>query len=90
MDIIWYLPSPIVKWKLSGTSIMDTHTCTSKLNNFKTLSKSINGFRKTPETSVKVILKMEMEIAKKPRNKSEIAQHPHPLVNYYRACMYNI
>jgi len=56
----------------------------------KTLLKSINRFRKTMESSLKVILiniKIEIEIAVKSR---EIAQHSYPLVNYYRACMYNI
>jgi len=33
------------------------------------------------------ILKTEIEIAKKAKKQ---AQHPYSLVNYYRACMYNI
>jgi len=45
MDIIWYL--------YPGHMYMYLHT--SKLNIFITLSKSLNGFRKTTETSVKIL-----------------------------------
>jgi len=59
--------------------------------NLRNTVKIHKWFRKTTETSVKIIfenIKLEIEIVEK--NKGEIAQRPCRLVNYYRACMYSI